>query len=56
MTLAQDASAGSLCRRSAPYDCNEVERRNLNELKGLDFSTTLEMTMYLLTSMGDNRH
>ena len=30
LTLAQDASACSLCRRFAPYDCNVVEWKNLN--------------------------
>ena len=29
LTLAQDASACSLCRRFTPYDCSEAERRNL---------------------------
>ncbi|MCI8421768.1 MAG: hypothetical protein HFE34_05695 [Clostridia bacterium] len=29
LTLAQDASACSLCRRFAPYDCSVAEWRNL---------------------------
>ncbi|MDE7209431.1 MAG: hypothetical protein K2O31_06060, partial [Clostridia bacterium] len=35
LTLAQDASACSLCRRFAPYDCSVAEWRNLNNIRHL---------------------
>ncbi|MDE6604946.1 MAG: hypothetical protein K2K85_02865 [Clostridia bacterium] len=35
LTLARDASACSLCRRYAPYDCSVAEWRNLNNIRHL---------------------